>query len=134
MARRRRRRLIRAAAVAAAAAAVLTVAVVWAGDGEDGRAGIELAGTDGSSGSALLSARPWGTEVILDVTGLDEGEVYWLWLTDAGGQRVTAGTITGTGDAMHAVLASAVPASEAARIWMTDEDDRVVLDAVIVEG
>jgi hypothetical protein len=32
---------------------------------------------------------------------------------------------------MEAVLASALPATEARRIWLTDEHDAVVLDALI---
>jgi hypothetical protein len=65
------------------------------------------------------------------VEGLDEGEVYWLWLTGDDGDRIAAGTLMGTGRPAHAVLAAALSADEARRIWMTDADDRVVLDATI---
>lgn len=132
IARQRRRRLARASAAAAAAAVAVSIAIGAMVTSEGGEPDvIELAGSGGSTGSARLVARPWGTEVTLDVAGLDDGETYWLWLTDSSGQRVGAGTLTGTEEAAHAILASALPTSETRRIWMTDEEDRVILDAVV---
>jgi len=126
---RRRRRLIAVAgAVAVAAALVVAVALGTGPRGDDTHA-IELAGSDGVTGSAMLTERPWGTEITLEVDGLDEGHIYWLWLTDEEGERVVAGSLTGTADPAHAVLASALASADARRIWMTDEADRVVLDA-----
>ncbi len=130
-----RRRWRRIAAVAAA----IVLALAGAGFmvARDGRrpsapdaASIALAGSDGS-GTARLASHAWGTEVMLDVDGLSDGEVYWLWLTGDDGVRVGAGTLTGTGGPMHAVLASALPAEQARRIWLTDESDAIVLDALI---
>ena len=136
-ARRRRRGRLVVGAVAAAALVAVAVASALAfvgdDDGDEGRS-IELAGSDGADGSAVLVARPWGTEVTLEVSGLDDGEVYWLWLTDEDGDRVVAGTLTGTGHPATAVLSAALPTEEARRIWMTDEDDRVVLDARVEPG
>ena len=83
---------------------------------------VTLAGTDGAA-TAPLTATRWGTEVALQVQGLSDGEVYWLWLTGEDGQRVAAGTLTGTGTPMHAMLASALAADDARRIWITDESD-----------
>jgi anti-sigma factor RsiW len=133
--RRRRRRRV-AAAVTAAAAVVVAVAVavglVVDGPGSGGEAPVvELAGPGEAVGSARLVARAWGTEVVLEVSGLDDGDVYWVWLTDDDGERVGAGTLVGTGERAEAVLASAVPADAARRIWVTDEADRVVLDACL---
>ena len=91
---------------------------------------VTLAGTDGAA-TATLVGHAWGTEVALQVQGLSDGEVYWLWLTGEDGQRVGAGTLTGTGTPMHAVLASALAAGDARRIWITNESDEVVLDALI---
>jgi hypothetical protein len=133
-ARRRRRRVL---AVAAAVVFVLAGAgfmVARFGGGATDDAAIALVGEQGASGTATLTAHAWGTEVTLHADGLDAGEVYWLWLTDAGGTRVGAGTFTGTGEPMEAVLASALPADDARRIWLTDEDDAIVLDAVIPSG
>jgi hypothetical protein len=134
-ARRGRRRRLAAAVTAVAAAIVVAIAVIASSLGGGATATpVELAGDDGVSGTAILTPRAWGTEVTLDVSGLDEGEVYWLWLTDEDGDRVVAGSLTGTSGPARAVLASALPTAEARRIWMTDDADQVVLDASIAEG
>jgi hypothetical protein len=128
-ARRRRRLLLAAASAAAAVIAVLLGLVRTSSDEPDRATPIDLAGVGGVDATATLTERAWGTEVTLEVSGLDQGEMYWLWLSDADGRRVIAGSLTGTGGEASAVLASALPTDDARRIWMTDEDDRVVLDA-----
>lgn len=128
---KRTRAVVAAASALVVAAAVVAGLVFWRGDADGGQR-IELAGEE-ASGTAELVARSWGTAVALEVTGLDDGEVYWLWLTGEDGKRVAAGTMTGTGGSVEAVLASAIPFEDARRIWMTDEDDAVVLDAMIDE-
>jgi predicted anti-sigma-YlaC factor YlaD len=131
-ARRRRRRI-----VAIAAALVLGLAgagfmvASFGGNPPSDATDVQLTGESGASGTATLTERDWGTEVELHADGLRAGEVYWLWLTDAGGQRVGAGTFIGTGRSMTAVLASALPTEETRRIWLTDEADAIVLDATI---
>jgi predicted anti-sigma-YlaC factor YlaD len=127
--RRRRRRLAAVAGALAVAAAVVVAVALGTGPRAEDTPALELAGSDGVTGSAMLTDRPWGTEITLEVEGLDEGHTYWLWLTDDDGDRVVAGSLTGTGDRAHAVLASALASEDARRIWMTDEADRVVLDA-----
>lgn len=129
----RRQRWLRAAAGAAAAAFLLVAVVIVSLGGEEGRQ-VVLAAGDGVQGSAALFDRPWGTEVRFHVAGLDSEEVYWLWLSDAEGERVAAGTMSGTKGDVRAALASALPLDEARRIWMTDEDGEVVLDARIDPG
>jgi hypothetical protein len=62
------------------------------------------------------------------VSGLEEGEMYWLWLTGPDGDRVTSGTFTGTSERLRAVLAAAITADETTRIWLTDESDAIVFD------
>ena len=134
-ARRVRRRRVVFASLAAAAAAVIVVVALAFGfdsdDDDDSPTTVELAGDAGVTASAALDGRAWGTEITLEVDGLDDGEIYWLWLTGADGERFVAGSLTGTGRTAHAVLASALPAEDARRIWMTDEDDQVVLDATL---
>lgn len=125
-----RQRWFCAAAGAAAAVLLLVAAVVASVGGEEGRQ-VVLAAGEGAQGSAALVDRPWGTEIRLHVAGLDSEEVYWLWLSNAEGERVAAGTMTGTEGDARAALASALPLDEARRIWMTDEDGEVVLDARI---
>lgn len=127
VARRRRAGRVLVGVAAAAAVVVAGVVAVVAGDSSPSGSRIEFA--EGSS--ATLHERAWGTEVTLEAEGFDDGEVYWLWLTDASGDRVTAGTVLGTGRPLTATFASALPTDDAVRIWVTDEDDAVVLDATI---
>lgn len=127
--RRRGRTIVTVASAVVVAAAAVVGLLVWRSDGSDGLS-VDLAGAE-ASGSAELVAHAWGTEVTLDVTGLDEGEVYWLWLTGDDDRRIAAGTVTGTGQSLTAVLAAAISFDDARRIWLTDEADTVVLDAMI---
>lgn len=133
--RRRRRRRWASVAVGAAAAAVLAVvALVATGAVDDGSevVRVELAG-DVLTGDAELVAREWGTEVTLELRGMERDAVYWLWLSSDDGDRVVAGTLTGVDGTATAVLASALPLDDARRIWLTDEDEAVVLDAPITD-
>jgi hypothetical protein len=79
----------------------------------------------------MLRAKPAGTEVEMNVTGLDPGEYYWLWVTDKGGRRLPAGTFQGGDLPINIRLTAAMPLSKARRIWVTDGKDRVVLDAPV---
>jgi hypothetical protein len=83
----------------------------------------------GVAGSFALEGNPQGTAVQLQHQGLDAGEVYWLWLTDSSGRRVSAGTFLGSTQRGTVTLQSALQQDSAVRIWVTDEDDSVVLDS-----
>lgn len=129
----RRRRARRLAVGGSIAAALLLVALVLGlvlGRGGPSPTPFETAAGD-VSGAFALEARPWGTEIELEVGGLSRGEVYWLWLSDADGNRTGAGTFRGSASRQKLVLASALPYAQAARIWVTDEDDAVVLDSFL---
>jgi hypothetical protein len=65
----------------------------------------------------------------MTVEGLDPGDFYWLWVTGENGIRIPAGTFRGSDRRMEMRLTAALPVSKARRIWVTDGDDRVVLDA-----
>jgi anti-sigma factor RsiW len=133
--RDRRPRLLRAARVAVGAVSVAAVVALvslvllrpWAADPPD-RSVTFTTAPAGVAADADLWARTAGTEVELHLRGLDGG-VYWLWLTDTEGHRVGAGTFRG--DARRAVLTAALPLPDAHRIWVTDADDAVVLDALV---
>jgi hypothetical protein len=131
--RKARRRLVLAvAAVLAVLALLATSLMAVSGNGDDGGTEpIRLAGGPGIAGTAELTSQAWGTEVALEVSGLEDGAVYWLWLSDEDGERSTAGTFSGTSGPTSFYLASALPLRDARRIWMTDEDDEVVLDAFL---
>ena len=78
----------------------------------------------------LIPTAAWGTQIALEVDGLARraDDVYWLWLSTSDGDRVAAGTFSGDG---HMQMSAALPLDEAARVWVTDADDDVVLDAPV---
>jgi anti-sigma factor RsiW len=129
--RRARRVLISAVATASVAAAVIAALLfVGGGSGPAGtRVVLPAVGREHASATATLRAAPAGTEVEMKVTGLHRGEYYWLWLTDASGKRLPAGTFQGSDHPLQMRLTAALAPSEARRIWVTDDDDQVVLDA-----
>ena len=101
-------------------------------DDDDARVRDErrVPGHGGSDGlGPARRARDAGTEIALEADGLDAGDWYWLWLTDADGDRVGAGTFQGTGGDIDVTLTAALGLEDARRIWVTDGDDEVVLDA-----
>jgi anti-sigma factor RsiW len=134
--RRVRRTFAGAGAFASLAAAVIAAVLVFGSVG-DGPAGtrVVLPGVGGArataTATAMLRAKPSGTEVEMKVTGLHRGDYYWLWLTDDGGRRLPAGTFQGSDRPIDLRLTAAMPLSEARRIWVTDGKDRVVLDAPV---
>jgi hypothetical protein len=131
---RRRGRMWRALAIAAAVLVVLGVSVgviATRSGGSSSATVVQFSPTHEGSGSARLVAHDEGTEVHLAADGLDDGDWYWLWLTGPDGHRVGAGTFRGTGNDVHVTLTAALPLDEAERIWVTDDADKVVLDAHI---
>ena len=125
---RRRLWLVTAAAVVVGLAMPL-VAVAVDGDKDDGVDVVLASPVQEAQGDAELHALPTGTEVQLRTTGLDAGEWYWVWLTDAEGDRVAAGTLRGAHGGASATMTVALDLADAERLWVTDADDRVVLDA-----
>jgi hypothetical protein len=132
--RRRRRRVLVGAGSFATAAAAVIVAVVLVLGGGGGPTGthVALAGKGdkpAASAEATLHAEAIGTQVDVKVTGLDPGDYYWLWVTGADGHRIPAGTFQGSYSRESLHLHAALPLSEARRIWVTDKNDQIVLDA-----
>ena len=128
---RARRRVAAATAPSAAiAAAVVAFVLIVPGNAPSGSR-VVFAPREGVSAAATLRSRPAGTEVAFHVTGLDRGDSYWLWLTGADGNRIAAGTFRGTGAPTDLVLTAAIPLGDARRIWVTDQNDKVVLDQLL---
>lgn len=124
--RSRRRRL---ALLASAAALVLGVGATTAGliavqgdDPETSQTTVSLVTASGSSsrGETILTARPWGTSVDLDLSGLPLGQRFVVWVVSADGTRQQAATWASTpdGDA-HVTGASALDRSEVAEVRVT---------------
>ncbi|MDQ1457265.1 MAG: hypothetical protein QOH28_2885 [Actinomycetota bacterium] len=125
---RARRRIAAVAATSAAiAAAIVAFVLIVPGNSPSGSR-VVFAPHAGVSAAATLRSRPAGTEVAFHVSGLDRGDTYWLWLTGGDGNRIAAGTFRGTGTRTDLVLTAAIPLGDARRIWVTDENDNVVLD------
>jgi hypothetical protein len=81
-----------------------------------------------TSGSFALHRNSTGTSITFTHEGLDPQEVYWLWLTDASGKRVAAGTFNGTETGATVTMQAALPIDHVVRVWVTDKADVVVLD------
>jgi hypothetical protein len=130
--RRRHRRsvAIGAAIVAAAAAVMIALALTLPSDSPSGTR-VAFPETDGVRAHAILRGRAAGTEVAFHGEGLRAGEAYWLWLTGEDGDRIGAGTFRGTARPVDVTLTAAIPLRDTVRLWVTDEDDRIVLDQVL---
>jgi len=129
--RRRRRQAAVGAAAAAAVAGVVIVGALLSGDGDGGGRRTDVAfavAPAGTESSAVLVERRWGTEVRVEVAGLDGGGTYWLWLSGKREERVAAGTFAGVPGTAQVVMASAMPLDDVRRVWVTDEHGAVVLD------
>jgi len=130
--RRRTRRIATGAGALASIAAVITAIVLALGGGAGTPANpVVLKGPNGAAAQATLTAQKAGTAIDVKVSGLDPHRYYWLWLTGDDEHRLGAGTFTGSRDQSEIKLSAALPLDEARRIWVTDADDKIVLDAQI---
>jgi hypothetical protein len=124
--RRRTRRLLAAAAAIVVVLAGVGIAVQRS-DGNEDRIPFDMA-LDEGHGEFALHRTATGTSITVSYEGLDDGEVYWLWLTDATGRRVGAGTFLGTSHEASMTMQAALPIERVVRVWVTDKDDATVLD------
>jgi hypothetical protein len=130
--RRTRRRVVGALAIAAAIiVAVATFGLVGLSSSPSSGRRFALAGGGGATATATLRARDEGTQVKFHVSGLDNGDTYWLWLTDAHGARMPAGTFYGSGAGRDLVMTAGLSPNDVARVWVTEgpSPDHVVLDS-----
>ena len=133
----RRRKWLTAPGLAAASLAVaaLVFAAVWIlplEPEEPGLGDVEPISfstePEGVSADGEVVAHTWGTEVMLEVEGLEEGEQYKVDMTDAEGTRVSAGTLIGDNDVpVECVLNGAVLRQNAEAISVRNSDGAVVL-------
>lgn len=83
---------------------------------------------EGVSADGEVVAHTWGTEVLLRVEGLEEGERYAVDVIDEAGTRVSAGTLIGDADVpVECALNGAVLRENAAAISVRDSEGAVVL-------
>jgi predicted anti-sigma-YlaC factor YlaD len=129
-ARRRRRRAVMAmAAAAVVVVAALAVGVVTRSDGPVGEE-VALTGPPGGSATAtaVLKPRGWGTEIALEVAGLEPGTVYHLWLRQTDGSRVGAGSFVAvrSSGSMSVEGACALHADQAAGVGVSSRGETVL--------
>lgn len=77
---------------------------------------------DGVAVEADLVAHTWGTEAVLDVTGLDVGETYSVVFVGTDGTEFSAGQMLGSTVAIHCRLNAAVMRQDAARLEIRDAE------------
>lgn len=131
--KRRRRWGFGAGAVAVAAAAVVALVLALGGSG-GARGGTVVAlhsSERGVSARAVLYSQRTGTQVRLHVAGLDDHEWYWLWVTGSNGRRIAAGTFTASETNEDVTMSAALSRAATKRVWVTDEQNNVVLDGYV---
>jgi hypothetical protein len=131
--RRRTRRIgVGVGALATIAAAITAIVLAVGGSTGPPAHEIVMKGPQGLTATATLTDQPVGTAIDVKLSGLDPHEYYWLWLTgDDDEHRMGAGTFTGSREPSEVSMSAALPLEKARRIWVTDEDDEIVLDARI---
>jgi len=130
--RRRTRRRVQRTIAAIAAAVVMAIGVGVAVHESGSIHSTQFASTSPAAhGSFALHRNSTGTAITFTQAGLDPDAVYWLWLTDASGNRVAAGTFSGTSTTTTITMQAALPLDRVVRVWVTDRDDAIVLDKVL---
>lgn len=136
--RKRRNRLIRRSAFATVAAALLVAIGVFAllpkitGPPLEPVAFSEA--PPGVEAEASLIDHTWGTETILVVSGLEDGETYRLTLRDEDGEAVPSGAFIGTGDQpVECRMNAALLREEATGLEVRTTDGDLVLGADLPE-
>lgn len=74
----------------------------------------------GIDANADLVAHTWGTEAVLDITGLEVGETYAVVFIDADGTEFSAGEMLGSMVPIHCRLNAAVLRPDAVRLEIRD--------------
>ncbi len=128
---RRSRRRWQGVAAAAAVAAVATMVVgAWpdTGDAPTGAAPVPVVRSQLEEAAISTEARPWGTEVHVELSGLPQRTVYRLWTVDRSGNRIQAATWGPTDNGVALVVgASSSAADDLHRVLVTGVDDEDVL-------
>jgi hypothetical protein len=84
---------------------------------------------DGVTAEAALINHTWGTEVVLEAAGLDDGEAYVLQFTTTQGERVPGGTFLGVGEeSMVCRMNAALLRDDASGFAITDSNGTAVIE------
>ncbi len=79
------------------------------------------------SATASVVAHTWGTETVLDMTGLPAGQTYRVVVVDEAGTAVVAGTFIGTDQAIDCTMNAAVLRQDADRVEVLDPSGAAVI-------
>ena len=80
--------------------------------------------------TAVLEQRAWGTHIRLEGQGFTPGQQYNVWLEQANGTHIPAGTFTGVaGTRITVTLASALPQAQATAIGVSQPDGTLIFRA-----
>lgn len=125
-----------AAGLAAASVLLLTVLVVDVGGGDPDpppEQAASLVSSVASRTHVAVSARAWGTEVTLDITGLPARDGYTLWTIDTSGEWTSAATWSPTPTGVVRLTgASRTPTDQIERILVTSDDpDDLLVEASV---
>lgn len=129
---RQRRRTWSAGLVATAAAALITVfAINIATSSTTRTAAPQIAlSNDTIDATAVLEQKAWGTEIHVEGQGFIPGQQYNIWLEQANGTHIPAGTFTGvTNTRITVTLASALPKAQAIAIGVSQPDGTLIVRA-----
>ena len=77
--------------------------------------------------SASVVAHTWGTETVLDMSGLAAGQTYEVVVVDEAGAAVVAGTFIGTGGGVDCTMNAAVLRQDADRVEVLDASGAAVI-------
>jgi len=77
--------------------------------------------------SASVVAHTWGTETVLDMSGLAAGQTYQVVVVDEAGAAVVAGTFLGTGTSVDCTMNAAVLRQDADRVEVLDASGAAVI-------
>ena len=128
---RQRRRTWSTGLLATAAAALITVfainvATTTSSTSRTAAPHIALS-NDTIDATAVLEQRAWGTQIRLEGQGFTPGQQYNVWLEQANGTHIPAGTFTGVANTRITVtLASALPQAEAIAIGVSQPDGTLI--------
>ena len=105
---------------ASAAAALLLVSLLGSSGGPSAQRVAFRSLPPGVSAGASISARPWGSDVSVSVTGFRRGTICRIWLRRSDGERVPAGSFRYlyAGESEEADLSSALAPHEATAIGL----------------
>ena len=91
---------------------------------------ISLQASDGVTATGGLINHTWGTELLLDVSGLDAGTTYVVDYRLADGSTVAAGSLLGVAGVFMKCRFNAAPLrADVQRIVVRDEDGRAAVSA-----